>query len=280
MPPEAAFPPPFAGFKRPLLFAHRGASAQAPENTFDAFDLAHRLGAQVLEMDVHLSADGEVMVFHDATLDRTTDGSGPLAAHTCASLQQLDAGCKFTTRSGAHVFAGREVRIPRLQDLVEAFPNCGFNIEIKTAQPGLIEKVLKILEPLPPQQVVLAAEHHPIMQALEATFEQGSPYALGLSREQVESIFKRSLLNQAPTHLAHRALQVPPRHLCFPLASRRMVNLAHRAQLDVHVWVVNDPPQAQRLLQRGVDGLMTDDPGALLPIFETFRRDTVSPKSP
>ncbi|HET6343343.1 MAG TPA: glycerophosphodiester phosphodiesterase family protein, partial [Myxococcota bacterium] len=105
----------FASRRRPLLFAHRGASRQAPENTLEAFDLAVRLGADVLEMDVHLSADGEVRVMHDARLERTTNGTGLLREHTCAALQRLDAGAKFLTSDGEPRFRDRGLVIPRFE---------------------------------------------------------------------------------------------------------------------------------------------------------------------
>ena len=148
-------PPVFAGFSRPLLFAHRGASALAPENTVEAFDLAARFGADVLEMDVHMTSDGEVVVLHDATLERTTNGTGQVSAMAYTDLRHLDAGFRFTTATGAKPFLGRGCTVPRLEEVLRTFPNLGFNIEIKQANPETVPAVLRLLERFAPRAVVL-----------------------------------------------------------------------------------------------------------------------------
>src|SRR5919204_389354 len=116
---------------RPVV-AHRGASAGAPENTADAFELAIRHGADALELDVRLSADGVPVVIHDATLDRTTDGQGPVSGRTAAELQRLDAGARFTRDGGrTFPFRGQGSRIPTLADVLRAFPEVPLLVEIK-----------------------------------------------------------------------------------------------------------------------------------------------------
>jgi glycerophosphoryl diester phosphodiesterase len=267
-------PRPFADLPRPLLFAHRGASRIAPENTFDAFDLAVRLGADVLEMDVHLTADGEVVVFHDATLERTTNGQGPISEKTFAELHRLDAGCKFRTPSGVPLFVDRQVSIPRLADLVATFPRCAFNIELKHADPKLLTKVLEAIGPLPPQQVVLAAENDRIMGQIEAS---GSPYGLSMARGQIKRAVRQGVFGCPPREFAGRAMQIPPRHWGFPLAGRHLIQTMHRAAIEVHLWVINDLAQAKRYLARGVDGIMSDDPGALIEAVHAHRPKRTPP---
>ncbi|MDA1185518.1 MAG: glycerophosphodiester phosphodiesterase family protein, partial [Acidobacteria bacterium] len=107
---------------RPLVFAHRGGSALGPENTLAAFDLGMRAGADGLELDVHLSADGVPVVHHDATLDRTTSASGPVVAHTAADLARVDAGYRFAGR-GEFPFRGQGVGIPSLSDVLRKYPD-------------------------------------------------------------------------------------------------------------------------------------------------------------
>jgi glycerophosphoryl diester phosphodiesterase len=116
------------------VIAHRGASAWAPGNTAAAFELAIRLGADALELDVRLSLDGVPVVLHDATLNRTTGGRGPVARHTVAELQKLDAGARFTRDGGrTYPFRGQGIQIPTLADVLLAFPEMPMIVEIKEA---------------------------------------------------------------------------------------------------------------------------------------------------
>ncbi|MCK5689781.1 glycerophosphodiester phosphodiesterase, partial [Myxococcota bacterium] len=129
----------FPSLELPLNIAHRGASMQAPENTFMAFELATTLGAHVLELDVYLSRDGEVVVFHDETLERTTNGEGPLAALSLNELQALDAAYHFKTQQGENPFRNRGIFMPRLVEVLRAFPEMSFNIESKGKDPALVD---------------------------------------------------------------------------------------------------------------------------------------------
>ncbi|RYF12101.1 MAG: hypothetical protein EOO40_02000, partial [Deltaproteobacteria bacterium] len=233
---------PFATLPRPLLFAHRGASALAPENTFQSFDLAVRLGAHVLEMDVHLSADGEVVVFHDATLERTTDGRGTLAERTYAELCRLDAGCKFVGPNGDALFAGRDVQVPRLVDVLRAFPQSAFNIELKHRGAKLIEAVTQIVDSVA-ERVVLAAEDDQTMAALERS---RPPCALGLSRGQVIRVMRGALLRRIDPAFAGRALQIPPSYWGLPLCRPTLLRQIKQAGIDVHVWTIDTPQVAQQ----------------------------------
>lgn len=249
----------------PLLFAHRGASQLAPENTLQAFELAVNLGdVDVLEMDAHMTADGHIVVIHDATLERTTDGHGLVRTHTLGELQQLDAGAKFTTVHQEMPFQGRGVVIPLLEDVLRAFPNVGFNIEIKQDSPEMIPRVLDLLSRTGTHEVVLAAAEHHIMQQLEAA-KPGCP--LGMSSVQAWHVFKAGFFGRIPEAWRHRALQVPPRYRGFPVVSTRTIRRAHAAGLDVHLWTINDPVEARKWLDRGVDGVMSDNPSLIAPAF-------------
>ncbi len=249
---------PFASLPRPLLFAHRGASAEAPENTLRAFELAAQAKVDVLEMDVHLSRDGVVVVHHDALLDRTTNGSGLLKLKDYDELRRLDAGYRFKGPDGGHAFRGGSCRIPRLAEVLEAFPSFGFNIEVKQAVPSMVRAVLQELERHSPREVLLAAADGAIMRELEAA-APGVP--LGLSAPQCWRVWWQAQLGRVPEQYRGRALQVPPRHWgIVPVTSSRVLRCAHQAGLEVHVWTINDAVEAQRWLARGVDGLMSDDP--------------------
>lgn len=264
-------PPIFPDLPRPLLFAHRGASRHAPENSLAAFELAVRSGADVLELDVHQSSDGEVVVIHDAKLERTTDGSGAVAAHSFAELNRLDAGCRFVSDSGAAVFAGKGIRIPRLAEVFAAFAgsDCAFNIEIKQREPSIIGATLDLLAQVGPARVVLAAADDVIMEELEAA-QPAVP--LGMSIGQCFAALRGAYIGGVPAHFAGRAMQIPPWAKGFiPVATGRLLRAARAAGVEVHLWTIDDPRQASRWLARGVDGIMSNDPGALAGLFADLR---------
>lgn len=263
-------PPPFPSLPRPLLFGHRGASAKAPENTLAAFELAVAAGADVLELDVHLSRDGVVVVHHDAWVDRTTNGSGEVRAFTFSELRALDAGYRFADAAGEHGFRGRGCQIPRLADVLAAFPGRGFNIELKQANPPMVRSVLEVLERAGTSDVVLAAADDGIMRAIEAA-KPG--VALGMSSAECWSFWWQAMLGRTPREFSGRCLQVPPYHYgVLPVTSRRVIRAAHEAGLEVHVWTVNDPREAAHWLARGVDGVMSDDPDAIAQAVRSARR--------
>ena len=253
-----------------MLFAHRGASTLAPENTMEAFDLAVRLGVDILELDVHLSADGEVVVIHDANVRRTTNGAGLVRQQTYADLRALDAGCRFTTRDGGRHFADRGVVIPRLEDVLRAFPKVGFNIEIKQRSVDMIPTLLSVLARVGTADVLLTAGNSAIMQDLEMS-RPGC--ALGLSRRQVGQLMMAAYTGQVPPTWSGRALQIPMYHGVIPVAHPRLLQVARKAGLEVHVFGINQPQVAERWLKLGVEGIMTDDPGALVGLFAPLRGD-------
>jgi len=259
----------FAGRACPLLFGHRGASRFAPENTLPSFELADKLGADVLELDVRLSKDGEIVVLHDATLERTTNGHGDARLYTFRELAALDAGFHFRSPSGALVFRDRGVTLCRLVDVLDAFPNAALNIELKQREPEMIRPTLAVLERVGRGRVLLAAGDHTIMRALEAT-RPGVP--LGMSGVQVTALLRDVYLGRRKLWPEPRALQIPPKHGPIPVATRRVIDAAHELGLEVHLWTINTVAEAERWLRLGVDGLMSDDPAALASLCSAWRR--------
>jgi glycerophosphoryl diester phosphodiesterase len=245
---------------RPLLFAHRGASLHAPENTLEAFELGVLQGANVLELDVHMTRDGEVVVMHDATVDRTTNGTGLVRDMTWAQLSELDAGYKFIDRSGRTFFRDRGVTVPKLADVLLAFPQMGFNIEVKQGEPSMIAQTLQVLDRIRPQNVLLTAGNDAIMRDLEAAKPS---YPLGMSHGQCRIAVKGGSLEA----FRGRAMQVPPRYLWMRVVTKKLLAKAHAAGVEVHVWTINTPSKAQPLVDLGVDGIMSDDPGVLVDVM-------------
>lgn len=255
---------PFLALPPPIAIGHRGAAGEAPENTLPSFERAVALGVPVLESDVHLTSDGEVVVFHDAALDRTTDAQGPLAERSLAELRRLDAGYRFSPDGGeSFPFRGKGVRIPSLAEVLAAFPSTRLNLEIKAGSPGLIERTVELVRPRA-EHVLLAAADDGIMRALRRHLaETGVGTAVGASAGDVLA-FVRSALDGTPPPPGPMALQVPAQFGGRPLVTREFVAHAHAHGLHVHVWTVNEPAEITRLLDLGVDGLVSDFPRRVL----------------
>jgi len=231
-----------------LNIAHRGASALAPENTIAAFERAVELGADAIEFDIHLSQDGELVVIHDDTLDRTTDGCGLVHQRSLAELMRLDAGRWF----GAG-FAGQ--RIPRLDEVLDRFAGkVPLALEIKAGStffPRIEEKVVSALR-----------ERAAIDQAAVASFDH---YALRRLKEIEPTIRTAALLVGRPVSLSAIAGPAKADGLALEASfvTKTEVEACRAAGLQIVVWVVNDPAQMRHFIGLGVDGIITDRPDLL-----------------
>jgi len=241
---------------RPRIFGHRGAAGVAPENTLLAFAKALATGANRLELDVHGTRDGTVVVFHDATLDRTTDGTGPLQRRSLSELQELDAGYHFCAPDGSHPFRGKGVRIPTLKEFLATFPDVPLNIEIKQDEPAIEAEVFALLDWFDARErTLLAAENASIMARIRAAAPE---MITGMSTaDVVEFLQRRGDISYQPPGAA---LQVPCSLGGFQIVTSEVVTSAHALGIEVHVWVINDESTMEALLDLGVDGLMTDFP--------------------
>lgn len=231
---------------RPLVIAHRGASAIAPEGTRAAIRAAIRSGADAIELDVQLTREGRLVVFHDDRLERTTEGRGRLAAMTYAVLARLDAGSWFHPR-----FTGE--RILLAEEALRLIPRrVPVNLELKrTRRPAmLVSRVLSLLQRAARRHRVILSSFDPAL--LRRLSGRGLALAL-ICRHDPERAMAQAL------RLGCRAW-----HPTRALVTRRRIQRAHAAGLAVHIWTVNDPREARRLARWKVDGLFTDDPGRLL----------------
>jgi glycerophosphoryl diester phosphodiesterase len=253
-------PATFFDSPRPRVFGHRGAGGEAPENTMVSFERAAACRVDAFELDVHATRDGTIVVLHDPTLDRTTDATGPVRDRTWAELQEVDAGHWFTTGGATFPFRGRGVRIPSLAELFARFPEACFNIEVKQADPEIARDVVQLvfLYQLAPR-VVLAAEHHEIMEQIRAAAEDGIATSYS-SMEVADFVFKLRDGNLAEHRSPGRALQIPASFNGIDLVTADTLRAAHDRGLEVHVWTVNDRDEMDRLLEMGVDGIISDLP--------------------
>ncbi len=238
----------------PLVIAHRGASLQAPENTLRAFRLAADLGADAIEMDAKLSADKRVVIHHDLTLERTTNGKGRVSKLRLNELKRLDAGIKFDISCS-------EERIPTLEEVIELVGDrLLFNIELTNyASPfdNLPEVVVEIIRKYGIQSKVLISSFNPI--ALIRVRRIASEMMCGLLLKSSEPAWMRRLLRRVVTYEAI--------HPSYDLIDNAFMQRSITAGEFVNIWTVNDREKIVEMIAFGVDGIITDDPGLVREIL-------------
>ncbi len=224
----------------PLIIGHRGASTEAPENTLAAFGLAAAQGADGVELDVRLSADGDVVVIHDATVDRTTGGRGQVRALRTAELQALDAGM--------------EQGIPTLDDVFLAFgPSLLYNVELKDfglTDGGLTVAVADRIEAYHLQNQVVVSSFNPL--AVRRARKN-------LSRSTMVAV----IWERGPRGLRHLGVRAEADHPHYSLVNQAYMAWAREHGYRVHVWTVDEPAEAQRLAALGVHGIITNKPALI-----------------
>lgn len=254
----------------PVNIAHRGGRYLAPENTIVGFQEGLvRAGVDVLEFDVHLTADGHLVVIHDDTVDRTTGGSGRVRDMTLEEIQRLDAGYYFPDEdSKTHPYRGQGVTIPTLQEVYRAFPETPVNIEIKEDQPGIEQKLWKEIEATGAEDRTLVVSGK--MSVIDRFREvSGKQVTTGASvREMGSFILWSHLFPGSLLHPPYKALQVPKE-----VVTSGFVQAAHRSGLRVDPWTVNTEAGMRRVLGYGVDGIMTDHPDVLNRVLEGEDKD-------
>jgi glycerophosphoryl diester phosphodiesterase len=241
---------------RPVI-AHRGASGQLPENTLAAFRRAIELGADAIEFDVRLTRDGVPVVIHDPTVDRTTNGSGPVHSFTLAELRQLDAGARFTLDGRTFPFRGRGWTPPTLEEVLIAFPGVPLLIELKLAAPG--EGVRRVLAADGCRRRVLLGSTR--AEAVAPFRKEG--FATAASVREARWLGRAGLAGGADQP-RYAALCIPRWFNGLPVPVTRLARLANEAGAVTHVWTVNDAATAERLWQAGIHGMITDDPAAMV----------------
>ena len=230
---------------RPRVFGHRGAMGYAPENTFAAFERAVEIGVDAIELDVHLTADGEVVVIHDHDLSRTTDGEGIVGEKTLAELKSLDAG-----RSFGDEFAGQ--RIPTLGEVLEwARGRCVLDVEIKGGPwpyPGIEAKVVELIREheMTEQTIVISFEHQTVARVRSLAPELA-----------VGTLWSARPIDPVSVARAAGANAILP---MWPYCDAETVTRAHEAGLSVHPWATSEPRVIARLIEIGVDSICSNHP--------------------
>jgi glycerophosphoryl diester phosphodiesterase len=244
---------------RPVI-AHRGASAEAPENTLPSFLRAIEQGADAIEIDVHVTADEVPVVLHDPTVTRTTSGEGPVAAISWRRLRELDAGARFTPDAGTtYPYRDQGIRVPSVEEVLAAIP----------ANLPLIVEVKEMHAQWPLRRVL--ERFKAASRCIVASFDTGSlgafsepSFTRGASRRDVMELMARTLAGVGPGHVHYRAICPPNEYYGVPVPMRLIVRGARRLGAPVHVWTVDDPREARRLWNQGVNGIISNVPRRIL----------------
>ena len=248
----------------PTNFAHRGASLIAPENTLEAFRLAARSGAGGLELDVHMTSDGRIVVIHDDSVDRTTEGTGLVRRMTLYELQSLDAGYRFTPDGGtSYPYRRRGVRVPELGEVLRDFPGHKVNIDIKEEQPGVELTLLETIKGAGAGDRVLVVSEMPAVVERVRQLS-GNGISTGASRQEIRDFYRLSRLRlEFLVRPPYDALQVPVEYGGREVVTPRFLKAAHDRGVRVDVWTIDEPDEMRRLLDLGADVIMTNRPEVL-----------------
>lgn len=255
-----------------LTLAHRGGKGLYPENTILAFEKAREMGVDVLEIDVHPTKYGKIVVIHDDTVDRTTNGKGKVRELTYEEIEKLDAAYNFSKDGGkTFPFRGKGIKIPLLSQVLSKFNDMRISIEIKESDGNTEEKVLDLIEKYDMEdKVIVASENYEILKKVR---ELNPKIATSMSEKEVRN-FYISFITFVPLNFYKAkgdALMIPTEAEGKNLSTKRFINAAHSKGLKVIYWTINDEEKMRELIKLGVDGIITDYPDKLMRVLKEER---------
>lgn len=245
----------------PRIVAHRGDSAHFPENTLPAFESAYRMAVDVIETDVHLSKDGVLVVWHDPTLDRNTNGSGRIEDHTLEELKRLDAGYTFTADGGATFpFRGTGVQLCTLEEALIACPEQRFNVDLKSKDVRIVDEFIAVLNRQQAKKRVLGASFH--LSNLKRLRKKESRIQTSLTTLEVLPLLMAQKLRVLPKREQEQPVvfQVPVRQWGIQAITPAFIETMHSRGAIIQVWTINEEEEIRHLFEMGVDSVMTDKP--------------------
>jgi glycerophosphoryl diester phosphodiesterase len=252
---------------QPLVIAHRGGRGLWPENSLFAFERASALGVDMLEMDLQLSSDGELVVIHDTSLERTTNGEGPVATRSLDQLQALDAGYRWTADGGeSYPYRGQGIRIPSFAEVLERLPDIPKVIEIKVPDVGMEAQLCAVLSANDQRERVIVGSFYE--RSLQLFREQCPGVATSAGPTSVRMLVALNWLGLGSLlSPSYQALQIPEQHSGLRIASAALLQTAQARGLNVQLWTINEQPAMRRLLDLGAQGLITDYPDRALQLL-------------
>lgn len=270
---------PMLEMNRPLVMAHRGGAGLAPENTLAAFRHATTLGVDVIELDIHLTKDGHLVVIHDETIDRTTDGSGKVNELTLAEIQSYDAGFHFVDPDGRHSYRGQGVVVPTLEAVFQEVPKeMRFTIEVKdTNDPDLYEEIglqlWDLLVAYDVQDKVLIGSFDQRILDMMTDISAGKAIISAGKQE----VTKFVLLHKLGLHTLYKtkvdSIEMPVKVAGVDLIDPKLIHAAKRRGMDVHYWTINNLETMEELLELGVDGIISDRPDIMIDLLDEREKE-------
>lgn len=263
-------------YSHPIVLAHRGGSAIAPENTMAAFSQSADMGVHGFEIDIRLTKDEEILVFHDEYVDRTTDGAGRVADLTLQKLQKLDLGYHFVDQSGETSYRGKGEKVVLLRELLEAFPEMYVNIDMKdspeTYEGSLIpSKLWRLIDSLGAHNRVVVTSFYDEQIDRFNLYAQNR-VAIGAGENEVKKAY--AAYNSQFGHLYNpRAdvFQIPVRSSMFRLDSPRFIAFLSNLNIPVHYWTIDDPEEMRALISAGAQGIVTDRPDLAIAVINEIK---------
>ncbi|WP_137887040.1 glycerophosphodiester phosphodiesterase [Pseudomonas sp. 2FE] len=251
----------------PLVIAHRGGRGLWPENSLFAFERASALGVDMLEMDLRRSRDGELVVIHDAKVNRTTNGSGQVAELDLAELQALDAGYRWSADGGeSHPYRDQGIRIPTFAEVLAHFPQKAKVVEIKVPDIGMEAQLCQLLEASGQRDRVLVGSFYE--RSLQAFREVCPGVATSAGPTSVRLLVALNWIGLGTLlSPSYQALQIPLRSGSLEVASNSLLDTAQARGLNVQLWTINEQPAMRHLLDMGAQGLITDYPDRALQLL-------------
>lgn len=264
--PDAPASAYYSDVDRPLLIAHQGGDGIWPGDTMFAFEKAVEIGADVLEMDAHITRDGHIVLMHDEEVDRTTDGKGLIEDLTLGELQALDAAYDWSSDGGkTFPYRGQGIQVPTLDELFTKFPQMRYVIEIKLTQHPIDKPLCDLIRKYNLQErVMIASFHDEAMQNFRSTCPE---IATSASRGEVTTfvllgkVFLSGLV--IPQYESIQPPYDPEDSMNIPIMTERFIREAHAKNIAVEPWTVDDPQLMKQYIEWGVDGIMTDRPDLL-----------------
>lgn len=257
-----------------LVIAHRGGRSLGPEGTVYTFQKAVDLGVDVIEIDIRSTKDSQLVIMHDSTVDRITDGKGPVNSFSLKELKRLDAGFRWSPDNGrTYPMRGKGLTIPTLAEAFAALPKIRMNIEIKESKPEVIAPLCDLIRDYQKTDHVMIASFD--VSQLRRFRSQCPQVATSVGAREAVVFYglQWAFIDHIYSPPA-QALQVPERYGNMRVITPRFLKAAHSRNMRVHVWTVNDTDQMRYLIKLGVDGIMTDYPEKLLQLLKRSRKSS------
>ena len=261
----------YATYRPPLIIAHQGGDGIWPGDTMFAFEKAVEIGADVLEMDAHITEDGQVVLMHDEEVDRTTEGTGLIEEMTLEELKQLDAAYKWSNDGDkTFPYRGQGIQVPTLEELFRKFPQMHYVIEIKLTQNPIDQVLCNLIRKHNMQDKVMVASFHD--EAMQKFRDTCPEIATSASRTEVRNfvllgkVFLSGFV--APQYQSIQPPYDPKESMNIPIMTPRFIREAHAKNIKVEPWTVDDPDLMKQYIEWGVDGIMTDRPDVMIDVLE------------